>query len=224
VEPHAIYAAIRQRLLDLAPTLDARQQEAPLAATPPWTVVDGYRHLAGGCSDVLDGRTDGAGGPAWTAAQLGARADRDLAEVCQEWAERGPDLDRVLQEAGAAMGWSVLDAWVHEQDIRAASGVGALHDDPLLDDLVPLALGTFGGYYAQAGGPTLRLVLDGESHTLGEDEPTAELTTTPYEMLRIVFGRRSERQVAEAAWSGLDASAAQAAFRVFDRPTVDLTD
>ena len=200
-----MYAAVRNRLLDLAPTLDDGQQAAPLPATPPWTVVDGYRHLTGVCADSLDGGTDGAASPAWTAAQLEARADRSLAEVCDEWAQRGPDLDAVLQEAGADMGWSVLDAWVHEQDIRAAAGVGALHDDELLTDLVPLALGAFGGYYAKAGGPVLRLVLDGESRTLGDGEPKAELTSTPYEMLRIVFGRRSERQVADAGWSGPDA-------------------
>jgi len=103
MEPSEIYAACRHRLLALGPTLDAAQVAAPLAATPPWTVLDGYRHLAGVCSDVLDGAMEGGGTPEWTAAQLASRAGCSMAEVCAEWAGRGPDLDARIAAAGGGM-------------------------------------------------------------------------------------------------------------------------
>jgi uncharacterized protein (TIGR03083 family) len=218
-----LYATSRQRLIDLAPALSAEQQAAPLAATPPWTVVDGYRHLTGACADVLDGQMAGAPGPAWTANQLAVRADRSLAEVVAEWAERGPQLDAQIAGAGPAMGFVALDVWTHEQDIRAAAGVGALHDDPLLPDLVGLALGTFAPYYAKKGGPPILVVVDGEEHPLGDGQPAATLTAGAYDFMRIAFGRRSEAQVAAAGWSG-DSAAARAALPVFECPPHDLQD
>src|SRR4051812_31883819 len=117
MEAAEIYAACRGRLLDLAATLTSEQQAAPLAATPPWTVLDGYRHLAGVCADVLDGRMDGAGSPEWTAAQLAARAGASIDEVCAEWSVRGPELEARVAAAGRAMAFTAFDVWTHEQDI-----------------------------------------------------------------------------------------------------------
>ena len=102
--------------------------------------------------------------------------------------------------------------------------VGALHDDDLLDGLIALTTGAAGAFYLSQGGPTLRLVLDGEEHVVGEGAPGATLTTTPYELMRIVFGRRSEAQIAAAGWSGDQAEAAQAAIHIFDPPPIDITD
>lgn len=219
----SLYSTTRQRLLDLAGGLDHRQQQAPLAATPPWTVLDGYRHLAGVCADVLDDNMPGGPSPEWTAAQLAARADRDLAVVVAEWADRGPLLDARLAEAGPAMGFVALDAWTHAQDIAAAAGGSGDRHDDLLPGLVDLALGAFGRFYAGRGGPPVRLLLDGVERGLGEGEPLAELTTSRYELMRIVFGRRSEAQIAAAGWSG-DSAAAQAAIHLFDPPPVDIAD
>lgn len=220
----AMYAMTRESLLDLAGGLTDEQASAPLAATPPWTVVDGYRHLAGGCANLLDGDTEGAPSPAWTARHLADRADRSLAEVADEWATRGPQLDAVLAGAGGAMTFVELDAWTHGQDIRAAVGVGGDRDDPLLADLVDVALGAMGDFYTRAGGPALRLVIHGDGdRTLGEGEPSVTLTTSRYELLRIIFGRRSEAQIAAAGWEG-DSGAAQTAIRIFDPPATDITD
>jgi uncharacterized protein (TIGR03083 family) len=225
--PAEIYATSRTRLLDLARELTPGQQDAPLLPTPPWTVVDGYRHLAGVCCDVLDGNMpEGgpAGGAAWTAAQLATRADLSLAQVCEQWGARAPDLDTRIEEAGGAMGFVALDAWTHEQDIRDASGAGALHDDPSLPGLIELTMAGMSRFYAGQGGPPLRLVLDGEEHRTGEGEPTATLVATPYELMRMVFGRRSERQIATADWSGEGAAAAQAAITLFPAQPQDLID
>ena len=71
MEMSDVYAACRNELIELAESISVTQAGAPLAATPPWTVLDGYRHLAGVCADFLDGRLDGAGSPEWTARQCG---------------------------------------------------------------------------------------------------------------------------------------------------------
>ena len=224
--PAEIYTTCRTRLLGLAPTLSPEQGAAPLAPTPPWTVVDGYRHLTGVCEDMLAGNRPQGGitDTAWTANQLAVRADRSLEEVCAEWAERGPALDAMVEAAGAAMGFVALDAWTHEQDIRAASGVGAIHDDAVLPGLLALTIGNMDRFYAASGGPPLRLVLDGQEHRSGDGEPTATLVATSYELMRMVFGRRSQAQVDAADWSGEGADAARAAIRLFPAQPQDLTD
>jgi uncharacterized protein (TIGR03083 family) len=224
--PAEIYVTCRTRLVELAPTLSADQQAAALAPTPPWTVVDGYRHLAGVCGDMLVGNRPQGGitDTAWTAKQLADRADQSLEQVCAEWAERAPELDGMVEAAGAAMGFVALDAWTHEQDIRAASGVGAVHDDAALPGLLDLTMGNMDRFYAPQGGPPLRLVLDGEERRWGDGEPTATLVATSYELMRMVFGRRSQAQVDGADWSGEGADAARAAIRLFPAQPQDLSD
>jgi len=223
MDPSEIYAASRDRLLALGPTFDAAQVAAPLAATPPWTVLDGYRHLAGVCSNVLDGVTEGGGTPAWTAAQLAARAGCSIGDVCAEWARRGPDLDARMAAAGRAMVFAAFDAWTHEQDIRAAVGLGRLRDDPAVPALAEMALATFAARYATSGAPTVEVVVDGTPHRLGDGEPDASLATSSYEILRIIFGRRSRRQVEANVWTG-DHGAVVDALHLFDHPVGDIAD
>jgi uncharacterized protein (TIGR03083 family) len=223
VDPAEIYAACRTRLLGIAPSLSAEQLDAPLAATPPWTVLDGYRHLAGVCADFLDGRLEGAGTPAWTEAQLAARAMRSIDEVCSEWAARGPELDVRLAAAGKALAFLVFDVWTHEQDIRAAVGRAGVRDDEHVPELASLALETFGPRYAGGGAPPISVIVDGEPRSLGEGDPVATFDTTAYELLRVIFGRRSNAQIERAGWSG-DCGTPIAAIHLFDPPEHDITD
>ena len=223
MEPSDIYAACRGRLLALAPTLDAGRVAAPLAATPPWTVLDGYRHLAGVCSDVLDGLTDGAGSPAWTAAQLAGRAGCTLADVCAEWARRGPDMDARIAAAGRAMAFAAFDAWTHEQDIRAAVGLAGQRDEPAVPALASLAMATFAARYGASGAPAVEVAVDGTPYRLGGGEPDVSLRTSSYEILRIVFGRRSRRQVEAADWTGPRDPVVDA-LHLFDHPGRDIAD
>ena len=225
--PADIYKTSRERLLTLAPQLDEEHRAAPLGPTPPWTVVDGYRHLTGVCCDVLDGTMPGhepGAGEAWTAAQIEQRRGWSLEQVTAQWAERAPELDARVREAGPAMGFVALDSWTHEQDIRAASGAGAFHDDELLPGLIALTVGAMDRFYAGNDGPPLRLVLDGDEHRTGDGEPEAELTTSRYELLRMVFGRRSQAQIGAAGWSGGGAARAQRAITLFPAQTRDLVD
>ena len=224
VEPSDIYPISRQRLLDLAPTLSADQLGAPLPATPPWVLLDGFRHLAGVCADVLDGVMEGAGSPAWTAQQIGARAERSLDEVCHEWAERGPVLDAQVAAAGRAMSFVAFDTWTHEQDIRAAAGLGGLRDD-VAGALAGIAAAALDSRYTSKGAPTIAIDLGTAQVTMGAGDAAVRLTTTPYELLRMIFGRRSLAQMEAAGWSADgDVAAAIEALHLFDLPAVDIHD
>lgn len=224
--PGEIYHVSRSRLLDLAPELSSEQLAAPLPPTPPWVVLDAYRHLAGVCADVLAGNLPAPGADEeWTAAQLADRSGWTIDEVCAEWTEQGPELDQRVAESGGAMAFIALDSWTHEQDVRAATGVGALHDDELLEGVLRLALKPFGRRYAGSGAPALRLVLDdGAVHDVGAGEPEVELHTSGYEALRTIFGRRSAAQVAALDWRGERAAEAQEAAHVFPFPATDIED
>jgi len=223
VETVDIYAACRMRLLELAPSLSSAQRAAALAATPPWTVVDGYRHLAGVCVDFLDGRMDGAGTPDWTAAQLAARANDSLEQVCSEWSGRTEELDERLAGTGVALAFLAFDVWTHEQDIRSASGRPGVRDDEEMSFLAALAVSTFGPRYSGGGAPSIAVILDGHTYALGEGELVATLDTTSYEFLRIVFGRRSEAQIRNAGWSG-EYEKPVSAIHLFDPPPFDISD
>ncbi|MBA2280329.1 MAG: maleylpyruvate isomerase family mycothiol-dependent enzyme [Acidimicrobiia bacterium] len=218
MQPAEIYAVCRTRLLELAPTLSEDDRDARLPATPPWTVVDGYRHLAGVCADVLDGVMDRAGTPSWTSVQVVSRAKRSLAAVCDEWSARAPALEVKMAEGGDSMAFLAFDVWTHEQDIRDAAEVGAVRDDELPPALAALALQTFAPRYAKSGAPALEVVVDdGPPVVLGAGPPAVALGTSAYELLRILFGRRSREQVGEAAWTG-DNTRALDALHIFDFP------
>jgi uncharacterized protein (TIGR03083 family) len=233
VEPSDIYSASRSRLLELAADLSPEQLAASLPATPPWVLVDAYRHLTGVCADVLDGAMENAGTPQWTAAQIAKRCESSLVEVCAEWAERAPELDARVAQAGRAMSFVAFDTWTHEQDVRAAAGVGGARDE-IAAELALIALETFRPRYAKSGAPAL-LIDIGEHQTVlgpgdgnvdGGETPPVTLTTTPYELLRMIFGRRSRRQMESVNWTGTrdDTTSAIDALHLFDMPPIDIHD
>jgi uncharacterized protein (TIGR03083 family) len=153
---------------------------------------------------------------------LAARAQRSIDEVCAEWSARAPELEERMRAAGEALSFLAFDAWTHEQDIRAAVGVGGARDE-LAPALASVALRTFGPRYAGGGAPAVSVVVDGEPNALGEGAPAATLDTSAYELLRIIFGRRSDDQIKAAGWAG-DCEKPIAAIHLFDPPKVDIAD
>lgn len=220
-----IYADCRDRLISVGPSLSTEQRAAPLLATPPWVVVDAYRHLAGVCADVLDGRMEGAGSSEWTATQLADRQDLSLEEVSAEWTSRAEEIEAAIATAGVKMSFMAFDAWTHAQDVRAAAGLQCIRDEQQVALLAAAALGVFSRVYPSKGGPTLRVVVDGgDGVILGEGDPVVALRTTAYELMRIVFGRRSRAQVEQADWEGEGIAEAIDALHLFDFPPIDIVE
>ena len=219
-----LYPAVRAKLLELAAGLSREQSELPVPALPGWRVKDAYAHLTGLCGDMLDGRMEGAGSAAWTAKQVAARSRHDLSEICAEWLERGPALDDQLAKAGDhAPTFVAFDVWNHYQDVRSAVGLRGERDREQLAYLAAEALGAFDGRFREAGVPALRVITEHVDRNLGDGPPDATLATTDYELVRILFGRRSLAQITNAGWNGEPAAYVDH-LHLFDPPVSDLAD
>ena len=130
-----IYRETRGHLLELARTMDDEQPALPVPALPGWTVKDAYAHLTGLCADVLDGNMAGAGDPAWTRRQVAERSGSDLAEICAEWAERGPELELWIEGREDPPMFVAYNVWSHEQDVMGALGLRGERDDERVQSL-----------------------------------------------------------------------------------------
>ena len=135
------------------------------------------------------------------------------------------------------MSFVAFDTWTHEQDVRAAAGIGGARDE-IATDLALIALETFRPRYEKSGAPAV-LIDIGEQQTVlgprdgnidgnidGDEIPPVTLTTTPYELLRMIFGRRSRGQMESANWTGTgdDRTSAIDALHLFDMPPIDIHD
>jgi uncharacterized protein (TIGR03083 family) len=224
VDTATSYAMTRAALLELAAELDADQVATPVPALPGWTVKDAFAHLAGVCADTLDGRLEGAGSADWTAQQVDDRVGLSLAEVTDEWAARGPVLDGWIREAvGPRTTFLALDVWSHEQDIRAAVGLRGVRGDARVEWLAAQSRDAFDRRFREAGAPALRLVQPGVDVVLGEGAVHACLRVDDYELMRILFGRRSLEQIHRADWDG-DADLYVEHLHLFPLPVTDLVD
>lgn len=204
----------RVRLLELAANIGPDAAATQVPALPGWTVKDTYAHLAGACTDLADGRTDGQGTPAWTQRQVDERRDHDLPQICAEWARRGPDLERVireveeelddLEEAERRFYHLIPELWAHEYDIRAALVWLGPDLDQATSYVVGRLISQFQERWREAKLPAVRLVGDeGDWWLLGDGEPVATLTATgDFEIARMLLGRRSRAQILAMDWEG----------------------
>ncbi len=219
-----LYRAIRDQMVGLGATLSPAQSERPVPALPGWSVKDAYSHLTGLCGDILDGRMEGAGSPAWTAKQVAERSRDDLPAVCAEWAERGPALDEWLEEKGDHGTIFVgFDVWTHHQDVRSALDLNGERGAEQVDYLLAKALDAFNDRFRDAGAPALRVITDHVDRNLGNGPPDATLRTTDYELLRTLFGRRSVAQMTRGRWDG-DPTPYLEHLHLFEPPVADLVD
>ena len=102
------------------------------------------------------------------------------------------------------MGQMVFDAWTHEQDVRSALGLACDRDSDALDVSFDWWLSTALLMTPAASGeaPPIRLVTEAGEVTLGVGEPVHTLTTSRFELLRTVTGRRSVAQVQRLDFDG----------------------
>ena len=115
------------------------------------------------------------------------------------------------------------DAWTHEQDILGALGLRGERDSELLQDLAAAALTAFSDRFTAEDAPALQIIGDEVECTLGEGDPQATLNIDDYELMRILFGRRSLHQIQAADWTG-DETRFIPHLHLFPLPVRDLTD
>ena len=218
-----VYATTREGLIKLASSLDGGAAGGAVPALPGWTVKDTYGHLAGVCADVLAGNMAGGGTPGWTAKQVSDRAGRSLAEVCAEWSLRGEEIDQWLRAAAGRGSFLCFDVWSHEQDIRCAAGLRGERDDERVPYLSRNAVDVFDGRLKSAGAPSAHVITETIDRVLGDKDAAVTLRCSDYELLRILFGRRSRAQIVGAAWDG-DPEPCVDHLHLFDLSEGDLID
>jgi hypothetical protein len=180
-----LYDACLGEVERLAAALTAEQWATPVPATPAWCVRQVVAHLAGSASDAATGRMDEAPGEGWTARHVAELEDRAPA-----------DLATSLRSTQAAVAASTEDnprpaiVWnisVHLADVHEALGPTRLDAalwEPVLAAVAP---------YRLAEAPA-RVRCGHEVWGSGD----AEVAVAPYELFRMLFSRRSRRQM--QAW------------------------
>jgi hypothetical protein len=163
----------------LADELTVEQLRAAVPGTPAWTVHDVLAHLAGGASDAVTGRMDGAPGPEWTSRHVNERHQLPVRDLVEEMLTHQDAI--VESTTGNPRPAIVWDMSVHHADLHEALGLGQLPErlwEPVLAGVAPMKFGT-------AGVPA---------------------DVDAYELFRAIFSRRSRAQM--QAW-GLPLSADQ---------------
>ncbi|MSO36788.1 MAG: maleylpyruvate isomerase family mycothiol-dependent enzyme [Acidimicrobiia bacterium] len=196
-----IYASVRERLSDLVRVLSDEESSTRVPACPDWSVHDTLAHLVGVVTDVSSGNLDGVGEDRWTAAQVDARRDVTITGMLDEWAQDSPGFEDGLRAFGGVMAQaSVADAWNHEQDIRGALGVMGGRD-------LETELASLEGYIALRSADFADLAPlkfnAGETiFSTGDGEPGATVTAEPFELARMMCGRRTTAQMRSYGWDG----------------------
>jgi uncharacterized protein (TIGR03083 family) len=198
------YRAVRARMIELAGGLSEEQLTTPVPACPAWTVRETYAHLAGLCTEVLDGAQAGRATDADTARQVAERAGRGIARLCAEWAERGPEMDaRLAGEKGYRYNLMAFDVWNHEQDVRNALGIPQARKDQTTEVVSAMITDMFARGWRKARlAPAVRLVTPTDDAVVGVGEPVATLETSEFDLVRMLSGRRTHEEMAAMGWIG----------------------
>lgn len=197
----AIYAETRQRIAALTSGLSQEQLELAAPATPGWRVRDIVCHLTGGAADFVSGNLGGAGGEAWTAAQVTARGETPYEDVIAEWEKAAAQLEPAFEDGPPQMGFLIADIGEHEHDIRGALRQAGARDSAAVQAGTQVMTGGVSRMLSGAG-LALRIRSGNQEWELGDGEPGATVTAEPFELFRALAGRRSVQQVAQWRWDG----------------------
>jgi uncharacterized protein (TIGR03083 family) len=199
------YAAARAGVRSFLAHSDDAIAQLVVPSCPAWTVHDLCAHLVG-VPAALVARDNPPRGDnqEWVDRQVAERADRDIAELLDEWDAVGPAFEGLMRKLPQAFGGLVYDAVAHEHDLRGAlgrpggrDGAGVVASVDLLMAMVARDLATVGPTPG-----TLRVRAGEREWVVGQGDPTVSLTTTPFEAMRLLGSRRSRNQILAAPWDG----------------------
>jgi uncharacterized protein (TIGR03083 family) len=198
-----VYVRTRARLIATVAALPAHRADEPVATCPGWSVKDVTSHLAGIADDVVAGRLDGLGSPAWTETQVARRRGRTIGEVCEEWAARSGAFEAVMAERPAIALAAAADVVMHEIDVNAALGVEGDRSSVDVRAAARRYAELAAGRIADAGrGPIAIRTAEGDDLTGGAGGATGRLTAPAYDVLLSLTGRRTEAEVRALPWEG----------------------
>lgn len=199
------YAAVRASVRSLLAEGDDAIAHTVVPSCPDWQVHDLCAHLVG-VPAALVARDNPPRGDnqEWVDRQVTERADRDVADLLDEWDAIGPAFEGLMRKLPQAFGGLAYDAVAHEHDLRGALGrpggrdtAGVLASVDLLVAMVERDLAVRG-----PSPGTLRVQAGERAWVVGDGDPTVSLTTTPFELMRLLGSRRSRDQIIAAPWDG----------------------
>lgn len=217
-----VYADGRRRITELVAQASPEQLQAVVPSCPDWTVTDVVAHLAGVCTDVLEGRIEGVATDPWTAAQVEARKGRSIEALVDEWSTAAPQVEAMAAHFPGRVGtqW-VIDLTTHEHDIRLALGEPGARDSEAVQMGLGFVVGGLAATVAARGLPPLEVKADGSSWVVGGGDgetdmgaillgaeppmggtPEATVEAPAFELFRALTGRRSADQVRRYSWTG----------------------
>ncbi len=199
------YEIVRRRIVEVVRTVDPATS---VPATPEWDVGDLVRHMAGLATDVAAGNTERYARDDWTAEQITARADLDIATLLDEWDGSAPALEAILDDPDSTYlaPWfkrgSVADIAAHEADLRVALGMPPHLDVDLVESVASDRIAFLAIQLDKAHLPGLELATpEGPCWTPGSTEPRVNLTADLFSLWRSLMGRRTRDQVRAFEWS-----------------------
>lgn len=168
--PTEVVHAYRKNLEDLEGIVDSlapEDEERRVPATPEWSVRQVLAHLDGSTSDMLAGRMDDAPSPAWTARHVAEREGMSARALFDRLRGQTADIEGIFgDDRDPAPLW---DMSVHVCDLREALGRPRAPREQWA-----LVLEVAAGRWLPEG-----------TDTQADD----------YEIFRVLFSRRSRRQV-----------------------------
>ena len=215
------YAEAKAAMLAQVGPPDSPSWSKSVPATPDWTVRDVVAHVTGiavaGAAGVIPGDLnllEQFRDPEVVAARnefadghVARREDSSPDELLTEWAAAEEELLARLrgENGGLPFGYDVVvttDLCVHTDDVANALGLPPNRD--LSAARVALAGYAFGVDYRirALDLPALGLRYNAKTKVLGEGEPAATVSADPWELLRVLAGRRSREQILALDWEG----------------------
>ena len=188
----AHYRVGRLKLTALLADQSPEAWDVDVPACPGWTVRGTVSHLLGNIEDGMAGKLTGPPNDEQVADQLGRHATGPAAALLDEWAAAAEPFEPIVSQARI---WVVvMDLLTHTQDIRGALGLPGDRDD---EDALLMARMLTGAELP------VQLTFDVGAEQLATarvDGPAHTVATTPFEVARIRFGRRSPEQVLAMDW------------------------
>ena len=196
------YTESRERITALVADLAPGELARVVPATPGRTVRDLIGHLVGVPADLEAGRLDGIETPSWSQSQIDMLNRLDLETVLEQRSAMGPAIESLANGSVAVGDRLVGDVACHEHDLRGAVARAGERDSATVDQARQAAVLRLDERLSSAGVAGLHLRAGDTERILGPTEPAATMTTDPFTLFRLLFGRRSRSQLASLAWSG----------------------